>query len=122
LKHDYENLLALCPNCHRRADNKEIDRKSLRLYKANLRFAHDKYSQIELDVLFELYKNPPGHSIHWLPAVLMLLKRVIESEYLRVYTPANVSVILAGMRSNPDYLFLTDKGRAFVDGFGLHEL
>jgi len=28
-KHEYENLIALCPNCHRRADRGEIDRKSL---------------------------------------------------------------------------------------------
>jgi len=35
-RHEYENLIALCPNCHRRAHNGEIDRKSLRLYKAQL--------------------------------------------------------------------------------------
>ena len=26
-KHEYENLIALCPNCHVRADKKEIDKK-----------------------------------------------------------------------------------------------
>ena len=35
-EHAYENLVALCPNCHRRADACEIDRKSLRMYKARL--------------------------------------------------------------------------------------
>jgi hypothetical protein len=40
--------ILFCPNCHRRADRGEIDRKSLRLYKLNLRFAHDKYSQLEM--------------------------------------------------------------------------
>ncbi len=35
-EHDYDNLIALCPNCHRRADAGEIDRSSLRLYKARL--------------------------------------------------------------------------------------
>src|SRR5258708_15613587 len=49
-EHKYENLIALCPNCHQRADSGEIDRKSLRLYKRNLRFAHDKYSQLEMDI------------------------------------------------------------------------
>lgn len=34
--HDYDNLIALCPNCHRRAHKDEIDRKSLREYKARL--------------------------------------------------------------------------------------
>jgi hypothetical protein len=35
-RHSYENLIALCPNCHRRADRGEIDRLSLRMYKARL--------------------------------------------------------------------------------------
>ncbi|MBK8134172.1 MAG: HNH endonuclease [Gammaproteobacteria bacterium] len=34
--HEYENLISLCPNCHSRADRGEIDRPSLRLYKAKL--------------------------------------------------------------------------------------
>ncbi len=33
-EHSFDNLIALCPNCHRRADRGEIDRKALRLYKA----------------------------------------------------------------------------------------
>lgn len=37
--HDFENLIALCPNCHRRADAGEIDRKSLRWYKSQLSVA-----------------------------------------------------------------------------------
>jgi Protein of unknown function (DUF3298)/HNH endonuclease len=35
-RHEYDNLIALCPNCHRRADSQEIDRSSLRMYKARL--------------------------------------------------------------------------------------
>ncbi len=35
-KHEYKNLIALCPNCHRLAHTAKIDRKSLRLYKKNL--------------------------------------------------------------------------------------
>ena len=32
-EHRHANLIALCPNCHRRADSGDIDRKSLREYK-----------------------------------------------------------------------------------------
>ena len=35
-KHEYDNLIALCPNCHRRAESGGIDRKSLRIYKTRL--------------------------------------------------------------------------------------
>ena len=36
-KHEYQNLIALCPTCHRRADKKEIDEKSLKIYKEKLK-------------------------------------------------------------------------------------
>jgi len=35
-EHSYNNLIALCPNCHRLAESGKIDRKSLRLYKAQV--------------------------------------------------------------------------------------
>ena len=35
-EHKYENLIALCPNCHKMAEKGDIDRKALRIYKANL--------------------------------------------------------------------------------------
>jgi hypothetical protein len=35
-EHTYDNLIALCPNCHRRADAGDIDRMALRTYKARL--------------------------------------------------------------------------------------
>ena len=61
-EHNYENLIALCPNCHRLADRGRIDRKSLRMYKANLRYAHDRFSQLEVDLLFQLYKIPESEN------------------------------------------------------------
>ena len=35
-EHSFDNLVALCPNCHRRSHKGEIDRKSLLMYKAQL--------------------------------------------------------------------------------------
>lgn len=35
-EHRFDDLIALCSNCHRRADAREIDRKSLYMYKARL--------------------------------------------------------------------------------------
>ncbi|WP_436757759.1 HNH endonuclease [Streptosporangium sp. V21-05] len=37
-KHEFKNLIALCPNCHTRFDdpNNPLDRKAMRQYKANL--------------------------------------------------------------------------------------
>lgn len=44
----FENLIALCPNCHARADQKkEIDRKALKRYKRNLGVLNHRYGEVE---------------------------------------------------------------------------
>lgn len=55
-KHEFENLIALCPTCHRRKGNgpDQIDRKALRQYKANLAVLNSRYSGLERR-LIEVY-------------------------------------------------------------------
>lgn len=62
--HDFDNLIALCPNCHRRADSGEIDRKSLRLYKTQLSAAlgtHPPLETRESGTLAETVQGQPGY-------------------------------------------------------------
>jgi hypothetical protein len=43
-----ENLIALCPNCHTRFDQKkDIDAKSMRIYKRNLALLNYRYGDLE---------------------------------------------------------------------------
>jgi HNH endonuclease len=121
LAHEYDNLIALCPNCHSRADRGEIDPKSLRHYKINLRFAHDKYSQLEMDVLTELYRATSEDGIPWLGFNLILLKRLLDSDFISVQELSSYSSI-GDIRTTPDLIFITAKGRAFIDELGVHEL
>lgn len=51
-EHRFENLIALCPNCHRRAHNGEIDRKSLLQYKHMLSALYGR------ELLEQLFKDP----------------------------------------------------------------
>jgi hypothetical protein len=119
--HDYDNLIALCPNCHRRADRGEIDRKSLRLYKVNLRFVHDKFSQLEMDVLFQLSSMPAGQGLPWLAYQMVFLKRLLDAGY--IFFQAQPSGMWIGsVKSNPDWIGIAQKGREFVAELGLHEL
>ena len=117
-EHKYPNLIALCPNCHRRADREEIDRKSLRLYKANLRFAHDKFSQLEIDVLFEANACQPGESIPWLPLMRLLIKRILDAEYVKLSQRTTRTVFINDTLFSPDALSITDKGRQFIQDIG----
>lgn len=124
--HEYENLIALCPNCHRRADRSEIDRKSLRLYKFNLRFAHDKYSQLEMDMLFDLYSAPRNAAAPWMPFMLIFFKRILESGFVTLAQNLNpdvqVTITTVGVNTTPTFLLITQKGREFVSELGVHEL
>jgi hypothetical protein len=119
--HEYDNLIALCPNCHRRADRGEIDRKALRLYKLNLRFVHDKYSQIEMDMLFELYRLPPNQGIMWPPFIMILLKRILEAGLVQIHKNPQGSALSFGMQLSPDLIMLTPKGKRFLDEIGTVE-
>ncbi|MEH2251073.1 HNH endonuclease [Nostoc sp.] len=50
----FENLIALCPNCHTRFDQKkEIDQLSIRMYKQNLSILNNRYGEFERR-LFEI--------------------------------------------------------------------
>lgn len=50
-KHEFDNLIALCPTCHRKAHNSEIDRISIKMYKHNLSIVNSRYGDYERRIL-----------------------------------------------------------------------
>lgn len=71
-KHEFENLIALCPNCHTRYDRHEIDVKAMKAYKANLGVLSGRYSDFERRVL-EQFAQSPGQGELRLPVGYRLL-------------------------------------------------
>ena len=122
-KHEYENLIALCPNCHRRATRGDIDRKSLRKYKANLRFAIEKYSQFEIDVLFELSKLAPDQELPFPKYLVLLIKRLLDSGFvkLRIVEPSEAILGAIGT-GNPDFIRITERGKVFINSLNVDEI
>lgn len=118
-EHDYHNLIALCPNCHSRADRGEIDRKSLRIYKASLRFTHDKFSQFEVDTLIGACELPSNHALPYPRGMELLVKRLIESGFVGLQENPNGSAALMGIRVDPLLLVATQKGRDYFSSLGL---
>ena len=114
-EHTYENLIALCPNCHRMVHEGRIDTKSLLEYKRRLRFAHDKFSQIEIDVLCELASLPPNQGIPWTPYLKLLLKRLFDSGYIVSNDNIGAMIFMNGIQTGPCLIGITDKGRQFFN-------
>jgi hypothetical protein len=111
-KHAFDNLIALCPNCHTRYDNKQIDRKSMLQYKANLSILRGRYGDIEQRVM-KLFADTPAADRIWLPGGLDILVMNLLQDGFLVPTGATGGVILAGVPSRVEYL-LTPAGRQFV--------
>lgn len=127
-KHEYKNLIALCPNCHRRSEKGEIDRQSLFRYKDNLRYVIDKYSSFEIDLLMVLAREPEKALV--IPAhTELLFWRIKEEGMVRhIETPADiVAVRFEGMEDTPlkltpDLVQITDKGKRFVDSISRQKI
>lgn len=118
--HTYENLIALCPTCHSRAEHGEIDRKSLRLYKANLRYTHDRFSQFEVDVLLGLAKlgvDKFSEDFCLPPYNMLLLKRLLDAGYIKRLRRSGGGSV-AGINITPEHLVLTKAGGDFVLSLG----
>ncbi|MGW8767680.1 HNH endonuclease [Streptomyces sp. NPDC055815] len=60
-EHTFENLIVLCPTCHSRYDQtKEIDRRAMLQYKANLEVMNHRYTDVERQLLKTFIDGPPG--------------------------------------------------------------
>lgn len=111
-KHEYENLIALCPTCHARADRGEIDRKALRMYKRILQRLTDKYERFELLVLDELRLNRP---VIMAGSMTLLIKDLLDEQPVMLNENiGGATITIQGISSNVQVL-LTSKGRAFID-------
>jgi len=112
-EHKYENLICLCANCHRLAHAGEIDRKSLRMYKHNLGLLHDKYTQFEIDLMFDLYKLPKENAIYLPDFMYYMIRRTLEMGLINIIDKQRH--FMSGV-IELSYIFvvLTDNGREFI--------
>ena len=115
-EHTFDNLIALCPNCHRRHTKGEIDMASLRMYKANLSIVNERYNDYERRVL-ELFAEQPTAGHIDLPGADLNLRYLIRDGLLIDTGPPPMSgvIIGGGALLTPKRYVLTPKGKAFVN-------
>lgn len=111
-EHTFGNLIALCPNCHTRFDNNQIDKKSIFTYKANLALLNSRYSDLEKRIIDSFIKNPMAREI-LIPGGLDLMLMYLIEDGILVDTQKTTGVILSGMPSQK-YYALTPQGISFI--------
>ena len=117
-KHEFDNLIALCPNCHTRYDRKQIDLTSMQQYKANLSVINGRYSDFEQRILTFFLDNPEYKEIRLSLSgnndiQIMNLVKDGHLEYIKELTQGfSVGI-------DPDKIYrLTQKGREFIQHWG----
>jgi hypothetical protein len=119
-KHTFDNLIALCPNCHRREQKGEIDKASLRQYKTNLSIVNERYSPNERRLL-ELFAEQPEANFVDLPnAEIDLMYLLRDGLLIDTGPPGAAQGVIreirhAGVDVTPHRYALTPEGREFVD-------
>ena len=88
------------------------------LYKYNLRFAHDKFSRYELDLLFDIRD---GRTV-WLPSYIDLqIKRLEEAGYVEIARPPE-AIQIFDLVIRTIGIRIMDEGLQFLDDIGSREI
>lgn len=111
-KHTFDNLIALCPNCHTRFDKGEIDRKAMLQYKANLGVISGRYGDIERRLLRLFAESPAARGIT-LPGGLDVLLMYLLEDGLIVRAASQSNLYIMGVPSVQNYE-ITQSGRDFI--------
>ncbi len=83
------------------------------MYKDNLRFAIEKYSKVEIDLLSELVKFPVNSTYPIVPQLTILFLRILQDGLVVLVEDTAPKIRLNGVVASSNYLVLTDKGREF---------
>lgn len=81
---EFENLIALCRNCHGMEQDGKIDRPAMKMHKANLGLLTGRYSDLERRVLETFSADPVAGTRIALPGGLdLLLKYLVDDGLIR---------------------------------------
>lgn len=120
-EHRFKNLIALCPNCHRRVTNGEIDKIAVKQIKANLSVLNHRYSDLERRILQAFANGPHQTHIPLEYTLELAFSNLLADGYLVLETPPMMAFGMpfgdgqvASIASGPAIYRLTPQGRAFI--------
>jgi hypothetical protein len=119
-KHEFDNLILLCAICHDRFDRGEIDKTSMRAYKANLGLLKGRYGDLEIRVLEFFAKNTDEQEITIDRSHTLLLQNLVDDGLLYQAGDATGAMMYVSddggisITTGPAIWRLTDQGRDTV--------
>ncbi|MFN8368425.1 MAG: HNH endonuclease signature motif containing protein [Candidatus Kapaibacterium sp.] len=125
-EHKFENLIALCPNCHTRFDKGEIDKLSVLEYKANLRkinlhFLSDNNAIYDItlwtdnkneDIVFNVQNN----STQPLLDFVLYVDKINKTELDLLKSPHTLEVVFGTIPANMTLTHI-EQSQIFSDDF-----
>lgn len=125
-EHTFENLIALCPNCHTRYDQKkEIDPKAMAMYKKNLGLLNHRYGEIERRLFTKLAASNAKHFALGSGGDIFVANAVADGIFQEIngsggrfstYFEADTGVETLEIPATFVYR-VTDHGRAFIQRY-----
>lgn len=124
-KHEFENMIVLCANCHGRkkdtSNPRHINRASLKKIKSNLIMLNGRYSDLERRIIdsFREKGAAVGLSVYIPERLFLLVRSLIEDGMVSVQIYRNsMSMTFDNgatvLRDDTLKLTLTDKGEIFI--------
>ena len=111
-EHTFENLIALCPTCHTRFDSGQIDRLSMKQYKANLGVISGRYGEMERRLLDVLAANQAAGRFRLALGSSIQLMYLVKDGLLK-QVPINGGMFIDGQPMHEEFE-VTPLGRDFV--------
>ena len=115
-KHEFNNLIALCPTCHSRYHKGEIDHQSMFQYKFNLSILNGRYSDFEKRILCDFSSKLKEIKL-WLPGLheLHVFNLLKDGFIKKTETYGAFSESFDGKNfPNIELYNLTEEGREFI--------
>ena len=115
-EHKFENLIVLCPNCHRLYHCGKIDKKSMLIYKANLSILNNRYGELVRRILSEFIDNKDQQTIILPPGFSLFVKYLIRDGILEIKYESPGFAYEPYMRTKDPYVEygLTAFGKEFI--------
>lgn len=122
--HTFENLIALCPNCHDLYDKKkQIDRKSMLTYKRNLGIVNYRYGEFERR-LFSILANTGQTTFALGPGGDIQIANAVKDGFFEDMHIDGTDYTNTSGRGQTQFIFpmsftysVTDTGREFIKRF-----